>query len=48
MVVCMFMQKLELRFVEGWRPEEYDEGLCDYLVSVREKMPVVVRPREQA
>lgn len=46
MVICLLMQKLDFRFADNWNPDEYDHGLCDFLVSVREKLPVIVTPRK--
>lgn len=48
MVVCLFMQRLEFKFAEDWNPDEFDHGLCDFFVSVREKVPVTVKPRKMA
>lgn len=48
MVVCPFMQKLELKFADDRDPEEYDRSLCDYLVGVRTQSPVIMKLREKA
>ena len=48
MVTCLIMQKLEFKFMEGWNPEEFTQKLCDYLVFVRDKLPVSVKPRHKA
>lgn len=48
MVVCFFMQKFELKFADGWDPDEYDRGMKDFFIVVREKLPVIIKSREKA
>ena len=41
------MQKLELRFADGYDTMRWERDLKDFFVSVRGELPVVVVPRGQ-
>ncbi|GLB40144.1 putative cytochrome p450 [Lyophyllum shimeji] len=45
MLVCMMMQKYEMRFEEGYRPEWWEENTLDYFVMMKGRLPVVLTPR---
>ncbi|OBZ68665.1 hypothetical protein A0H81_11383 [Grifola frondosa] len=45
MLVCLIMQRLEMRFPEGWNPRTYEDGLTDYFVMMGPALPVVVKRR---
>lgn len=47
MLVCCVMQKLELRFADGYDTTRWERDLKDFFVSVRGELPVVVVPRGQ-
>ncbi|KAF9223441.1 cytochrome P450 [Gyrodon lividus] len=44
-VVCMMMQRLNFRFVDGYDPKSWDRDLKDYFVARKGKLPVVLSPR---
>ncbi|KIK98681.1 hypothetical protein PAXRUDRAFT_31013 [Paxillus rubicundulus Ve08.2h10] len=44
-VVCLMMQRLDLRFLEGYDPRSWDHDLKDYFVATKGKLPVVLSPR---
>lgn len=46
-LVCCVMQKLELRFADGYDTTRWERDLKDFFVSVRGELPVVVVPRGQ-
>jgi hypothetical protein len=46
MVVCLIMQRLEMRFEEGWNPGRYEEDLRDHFVLRKGRLPVVFSPRK--
>ncbi|KAG6330511.1 hypothetical protein ID866_8578 [Astraeus odoratus] len=43
--VCCVMQRLEMRFADGYDVERWEKELKDYFVSVRGELPVVIVPR---
>jgi cytochrome P450 len=45
MLICHFMQKLEVRFVEGWNRQKWLDGLEDVFVSRTGELPVLLRRR---
>ena len=45
MVICHFMQKLELNFPEGYDPMDWDRQLEDRFVMKIGTLPVMARPR---
>ena len=45
MVLCHVMQRLSLRFQEGWEPSDWDHALQDRFVTKTGKLPLVVEPR---
>ncbi|OBZ68976.1 hypothetical protein A0H81_11349 [Grifola frondosa] len=46
MVVCLAMQKLDMRLSEGLNPQSYEEGLLDYFVLRKQPpLPVVINRR---
>ncbi|KAH7913197.1 cytochrome P450 [Hygrophoropsis aurantiaca] len=45
MVVCLMMQRLEFRFVDGFEPETWERDLKDYFVTMKGQLPVVLSPR---
>ncbi|OBZ68837.1 hypothetical protein A0H81_11384 [Grifola frondosa] len=47
MLVCLIMQRLEMRFPEGWEPRTYEDGLTDHFVMMGPALPVVVKRRSQ-
>ena len=44
-LVCCLMQRLELRFADGYDAGRWGRDLKDFFVSVRGELPVVVVPR---
>ncbi|EMD31379.1 hypothetical protein CERSUDRAFT_119768 [Gelatoporia subvermispora B] len=48
MVVCLMMQKLEMRFPDGFDPRAYEENLQDFLVVMKPPLPVLIERRPQA
>ncbi|OCH86875.1 high nitrogen upregulated cytochrome P450 monooxygenase 2 [Obba rivulosa] len=48
MVVCLMMQKLEMRFPKGFDPRAYEENLQDYLVVMKPSLPVLIERRPEA
>lgn len=44
-VVCMMMQRLDFRFVDGYDPESWGHDLKDYFVATKGRLPVVLSPR---
>ena len=47
MVVCLIMQRLEIRLEKDWEPQMYENDLRDYFVLGTGKLPVVLSPRVQ-
>jgi len=45
MLVCLVMQRFEIKLVEGYRVEKWDEDICDYFVMSKGELPVVLTPR---
>ncbi|EJF60792.1 cytochrome P450 [Dichomitus squalens LYAD-421 SS1] len=45
MVVCALLQRFKLRPRQGWDITDYEGGLKDYFVTVREHLPVILKPR---
>ncbi|OBZ71224.1 hypothetical protein A0H81_08431 [Grifola frondosa] len=45
MVVCLLMQKLEMRFRDGWDPKLYEESIREYLVMTKPLLPVLIERR---
>lgn len=48
MTICLMMQKLELKFAEGWSCDECERGMTAYLTLIRDTLPVTVQLREKA
>jgi cytochrome P450 len=46
MLVCLVMQKLEMRFEEGYRPSQWDDDMQDYFVMMKGRLPVVLTARK--
>jgi cytochrome P450 len=44
-VVCSVMQKLELRFADGYRWDRWEDTLCDYFTMSKGELPVVITRR---
>ncbi|OBZ79546.1 hypothetical protein A0H81_01401 [Grifola frondosa] len=48
MVVCLVMQKLEMRLPEGYNPKDFEEGLQDFFVVKKPRLPALIKRRENA
>jgi len=48
MTTCLIMQRLELRFAQGFDPDSYERGLCDFFVVKKAPFPVDVEMRGMA
>ncbi|KAL4062216.1 cytochrome P450 [Scleroderma citrinum] len=46
-LVCCVMQRLEMRFADGYDTKRWERDLKDFFVSVRGELPVVVVPRDR-
>lgn len=46
MVLCLCMQKLQMRFADGWDPQRWHQNVEDYFVAAVGELPVVVVPRD--
>jgi len=46
MLVCMMIQKYDMRFEEEYRPAKWEDDMLDYFVMVKGKLPVVLSPRK--
>ena len=47
MVICLFMQKLEIRFADGWDPSLWHDSLEDLFVTGMGQLPVVIQRRDK-
>lgn len=45
MVLCLLMQKLDLRLADNWDPKGYDQQILEWLVMIKPYLPVVVERR---
>lgn len=45
-VVCYTIQKLSMRFADGWDPSDWERDLCDSFVVKRGRLPVIVERRD--
>ncbi|KAG6808992.1 hypothetical protein H0H92_002067, partial [Tricholoma furcatifolium] len=46
MLVCLLLQRYEMRFEQGYDPNRWEEEMCDYFVMMKGKLPVVLTPRK--
>ena len=46
MLVCLMMQRFEMRFEEGYQPKEWEDNMLDYFINVKGRLPVVLTPRK--
>lgn len=46
MLVCLVMQKYEMRFEEGYVPKQWKDDMQDYFVMMKGRLPVVLTPRK--
>ena len=46
MLVCLMMQKYEMRFEEGFRPEQWEHEMEDYFIMMKGRLPIVLTPRK--
>ncbi|KAG5730825.1 Cytochrome P450 67, partial [Termitomyces sp. T112] len=46
MLVCLLMQRYEMRFEEGYDVDRWDEDMSDYFVMMKGRLPVVLTPRK--
>ena len=44
-VVCYVVQKLDMRFADGYESGKWLEDLKEYSILIRGRLPVVVTPR---
>ncbi|KAG6907707.1 hypothetical protein DXG01_007725 [Tephrocybe rancida] len=47
MLVCLLMQRYEMRFEEGYDVGNWEEGMSDYFVLMKGSLPVVLVPRNE-
>uniref|UniRef100_A0A8H8CFT6 High nitrogen upregulated cytochrome P450 monooxygenase 2 n=1 Tax=Psilocybe cubensis TaxID=181762 RepID=A0A8H8CFT6_PSICU len=45
MVVCLMIQRTELKFAEGYNPTKWIDDLQDFFITVKGPLPVVATPR---
>lgn len=45
-LICHTMQKLDLRFQDGWDPQQWIDELEDRFVTKTGELPVIVRRRD--
>lgn len=45
-VICHFMQKLNIRFANGYNPAQYEDDMRDMFIMGIGKLPVVVERRD--
>jgi len=45
MVVCLVMQRFEIKLAEGYQVERWEEDISDYFVMTKGELPVVLTPR---
>jgi cytochrome P450 len=46
MVICLCMQKLEMRFANGWDPSLWHASLEDLFVTGMGQLPVIIQRRD--
>ncbi|RDB26248.1 hypothetical protein Hypma_006424 [Hypsizygus marmoreus] len=46
MLVCLMMQRFDMKFEDGYAPEKWEEDMLDYFVMMKGKLPVVLTPRK--
>ena len=46
MVVCLVMQKFEMKLAEKYQVERWEEDMTDYSVMITGELPVVLTPRK--
>ncbi|KAG6816461.1 hypothetical protein H0H87_005944 [Tephrocybe sp. NHM501043] len=46
MLVCLLMQRYEMRFEEGYDVTRWEEEISDYYVMMKGRLPVVLTPRK--
>ncbi|KAG6864469.1 hypothetical protein C0991_009303 [Blastosporella zonata] len=46
MLMCLLMQRYEMRFEEGYDVSRWDEDMSDYFVMMKGRLPVVLTPRK--
>ncbi|KAF8235772.1 cytochrome P450 [Tricholoma matsutake] len=46
MLVCLMMQRYEMKFEEGYRPGQWDDDMQDYYVMMKGRLPIVLTPRK--
>ena len=44
-VVCAVLQRFRIRAAEGWSLDKYEREFCDYFVTTRGDVPVVLERR---
>jgi len=45
MVICVLMQKFDMRFEDGFDVKSWEVDMLDYFVTIKGKLPVVLTPR---
>ncbi|KAG6907279.1 hypothetical protein DXG01_009584 [Tephrocybe rancida] len=46
MLVCLLVQRYEMRFEEGYDATRWEEDMSDYFVMMKGRLPVVLTPRK--
>lgn len=46
MLICHFMQKLDVRFADGWDTKEWERELQDKFITKIGRLPVVIQRRD--
>jgi len=46
MVVCLTMQKYDIRFEDGFQPKQWEDDMRDFFVTMKGELPVILTPRK--
>jgi len=46
MVVCLIMQKYDMRFEDGFHPKQWEDDIHDFFITLKGRLPVVLTPRK--
>lgn len=47
MLICMVIQRFDMKFEDGFQPDKWEEELLDYNVMAKGRLPVVLTPRDR-
>lgn len=48
MLVCLFMQTFDMRFADGYVPQQWEADMKDFLVTTKGELPTILKRRRGA